>query len=75
MPGDRQIRRAHCCFGMLDVGGVQDEFTAQAQLFVRSAIGIGVWRVVFWGCWLWLCHWDLRLWLLLRSCVFVTSLS
>ena len=27
---------------------------------LRSSIGISVWRVVFLGCWMWPCHWDLR---------------
>ena len=39
---------------------VEDDFIAQAQRFceigsfLRSHIGIGVWRVVFLGCWMWL---------------------
>ena len=43
--------------------------------FLRSYIGIGVWRVVFRGFWMWLCHWNLRFRLLLRSYVFVTNLN
>ena len=27
---------------------------------LRSSIGISVWRVVFLGCWMWPCDWDLR---------------
>ena len=42
---------------------------------LRSSIGISVWRVVFLGCWMWLCHWDLRFRVWHRSSVFVTSLS
>ena len=41
----------------------------------RSSIGISVWRVVFLGCWMWPCHWDLRFRVWHRSSVFVTSLS
>ena len=40
-----------------------------------SSIGISVWRVVFLGCWMWPCHWDLRFRVWHRSSVFVTSLS
>ena len=42
---------------------------------LRSSIGVSVWRVVFLGCWMWPCHWDLcfRVWH--RSSVFVRSLS
>ena len=47
----------------------------EIRSFLRSHIGIGVWRVVFLGCWMWLWHWDLRFRLLLWSGVFVTSLS
>ena len=42
---------------------------------LRSSIGISVWRVVFLGCWMWPCHWDLRFRVWHRSSVFVTSLS
>ena len=42
---------------------------------MRSSIGISVWRVVFLGCWMWPCHWDLRFRVWHRSSVFVTSLS
>ena len=42
---------------------------------LRSAIGFSVWRVVFLGCWMWPCHWDLRFRVWHRSSVFVTSLS
>ena len=42
---------------------------------LRSSIGISVWRVVFLGCWVWPCHWDLRCRVWHRSSVFVTSLS
>ena len=42
---------------------------------LRSSIGISIWRVVFLGCWMWLCHWDLRFRVWHRSSVFVTSLS
>ena len=42
---------------------------------LRSSIGISVWRVVFLGCWMWPCHWDLRFRVWHRSCVFVTGLS
>ena len=42
---------------------------------LRSSIGISVWRVVFLGCWMWPCHWDLRFRVWHRSSVFVISLS
>ena len=42
---------------------------------LRSSIGISIWRVVFLGCWMWPCHWDLRFRVWHRSSVFVTSLS
>ena len=42
---------------------------------LRSSIGISVWRVVFLGCWMWPCHWDLRFRVWHRSSVFATSLS
>ena len=42
---------------------------------LHSSIGISVWRVVFLGCWMWPCHWDLRFRVWHRSSVFVTSLS
>ena len=42
---------------------------------LRSSIGISVWRIVFLGCWMWPCHWDLRFRVWHRSSVFVTSLS
>ena len=42
---------------------------------LRSSIQISVWRVVFLGCWMWPCHWDLRFRVWHRSSVFVTSLS
>ena len=42
---------------------------------LRSSIGISVWRVVFLGCWMWPCHWDLRFRVWHRSSVLVTSLS
>ena len=41
----------------------------------RSSIGISAWRVVFLGCWMWPCHWDLRFRVWHQSSVFVTSLS
>ena len=56
-------------------------FAAQVQGFVkvtrlcRYFIGISVWRVVFWGCWMWPCHWGLRFRVWHRSAVFVTSFS
>ena len=60
---------------------MKDDFTAQVQRFVRSAvfcavrsyIGIGVWRMVFLGRWMWLRHWDLRFRVLRGSCVFVIN--
>ena len=42
---------------------------------LRSSIGISVWRVVFLGCWMWPCDWDLRFRVWHRSSVFVTSFS
>ena len=47
----------------------------EIRSLLRSSIGISVWRVVFLGCWMWPCHWDLRFRVWHRSCVFVTSLS
>ena len=47
----------------------------EIRSLLRSAIGISVWRVVFLGCWMWPCHWDLRFRVWHRSSVFVTSLS
>ena len=47
----------------------------EIRRLLRSSIGISVWRVVFLGCWMWPCHWDLRFRVWHRSSVFVTSLS
>ena len=47
----------------------------EIRSLLRSAIEISVWRVVFLGCWMWPCHWDLRFRVWHRSSVFVTSLS
>ena len=47
----------------------------EIRSFLRSSIGISVWRVVFLGCWMWPFHWDLRFRVWHRSSVFVTSLS
>ena len=47
----------------------------EIRKLLRSSIGISVWRVVFLGCWMWPCHWDLRVRVWHRSGVFVTSLS
>ena len=60
---------------------MEDDFTAQAQYFVRSAVvcavrlGLAFGGWCFGGCWVWLWHRDLHLRLLLRRCVFVTTLS
>ena len=32
----------------------------EIRRLLRISIGISVWRVVFLGCWMWPCHWDLR---------------
>ena len=59
----------------------RDAFRCTGALFceirrlLRSSIGISVWRVVFLGCWMWPCHWDLRFRVWHRSSVFVPSLS
>ena len=59
----------------------RDEFRCTGAAFceirslLRSSIGISVWRVLFLGCWMWPCHWDLRFRVWHRSSVFVTSLS
>ena len=45
----------------------------EIRRLLRSSIGISVWRVVFLGCWMWPCHWDLRVRVWHRSAVFVTS--
>ena len=47
----------------------------EIRRLLRSSIGISAWRVVFLGCWMWPCHWDLRFRVWHRSSVFVTSLS
>ena len=47
----------------------------EIRRLLRSSIGISVWRVVFLGCWMWPCHWDLHFRVWHRSSVFVTSLS
>ena len=47
----------------------------EIRRLLRSSIGISVWRVVFLGCWMWPCHWDLRFRVWHRSSIFVTSLS
>ena len=47
----------------------------EIRSLLRGAIGISVWRVVFLGCWMWPCHWDLRFRMWHQSSVFVTSLS
>ena len=48
----------------------------EIRRLLRSSIGISsVWRVVFWGCWMWPGHWDLRFRVWHQSSVFVTSLS
>ena len=47
----------------------------EIRRLLRSSIGISVWRVVFLGCWMWPCHWDLRFRVWHGSSVFVTSLS
>ena len=47
----------------------------EIRRLLRSSIGISVWRVVFLGCWMWPCHWDLRFRVLHGSSVFVISLS
>ena len=47
----------------------------EIRRLLRSSIGLSVWRVVFWGCWMWPCHWDLRVRVWHRSSAFVTSLS
>ena len=47
----------------------------EIRSLLRSSIGISVWRVVFLGCWMWPCHWDLRFRMWHRGSVFVTSLS
>ena len=47
----------------------------EIRSLLRSSIGISVWRVVFLGCWMWPCHWDLRFRVWRRSSNFVTSLS
>ena len=62
----RKKRDAFCCAGAA--------FCEICRL-LRSSIGISVWRVVFLGCWMWPCHWDLRCRVWHRSSVFVTSLS
>ena len=41
----------------------------EIRRLLRSSIGISVWRVVFLGCWMWPCHWDLRCRVWLRSSV------
>ena len=45
----------------------------EIRRLLRSSIGISVWRVMFLGCWMWPCHWDLRFRVWQRSSVFVTS--
>ena len=47
----------------------------EIRRLLRSSIGISVRRIVFLGCWMWPCHWDLRFRVWHRSSVFVTSLS
>ena len=47
----------------------------EIRRLLRSSTGISVWRVVFSGCWMWPCHWDLRFRVWHRSTVFVTSLN
>ena len=47
----------------------------EIRRLLRSSIGISVWRLVFLGCWMWPCHWDLRFRVWHRRSVFVTSLS
>ena len=60
---------------------IRDAFRCTGAAFceilslLRSSIGISVWRVVFLGCWMWPCHWDLRFRVWHRSSAFVTSLS
>ena len=54
-----------CCTG----AGV-----CEIRSLLRSSIGISVRRGTALGCWMWLCHWDLRFRVWHRSSVFVTSL-
>ena len=42
----------------------------EIRRLLRSSIGISVWRVMFLGCWMWPCHWDLRFRVWRRSSVF-----
>ena len=72
----------HCDLHEKDMSRKQrDAFRCTGAAFceirslLRSSIGISVWRVVFLGCWMWPCHWDLRFRVWHRSSVFVTSLS
>ena len=72
----------HCDLHEKDMARKQrDAFRCTGAAFgeicrlLRSSIGISVWRVVFLGCWMWPCHWDLRFRVSHRSSVFVTSLS
>ena len=72
----------HCDLHEKDMSRKQrDAFRCTGAAFceirrlLRSSIGISVWRVVFLGCWMWPCHWDLRFRVWHGSSVFVTSLS
>ena len=72
----------HCDLHEKDMSRKQrDAFRCTGAAFgeicrlLRSSFGISVWRVVFLGCWMWQCHWDLRFRVWHRSSVFVTSLS
>ena len=47
----------------------------EIRRLLRSSIGISVWRVVFLGCWMWPCHWDLHFRVWHRSSVFVSQLK
>ena len=56
----------HCDLHEKDMSRKQrDAFRCTGAAFgeicrlLRSSIGISVWRVVFLGCWMWPCHWDL----------------
>ena len=72
----------HCDLHEKDMSRKQrDAFRCTGAAFgeicrlLRSSIGISVWRVVFLGCWMWPCHWDLHCRVWHRSSVFVTGLS
>ena len=65
----------HCDLQDHDMSRKKRDAFCEIRSVPRSSIEISVWRVVFLGCWMWPCHWDLRFRVWHRSSVFVTSLS